>query len=268
MKSVGVFAVLAAASLAASASADVVQFTNHEGAFGWGFVQTINVPPFGHPYLDMTQGSSQSGDTPLGSSLVYEIRPFHTSTDWEERRFTGARGVANNLDIAGGEAVVIEHYATITPEILTLIPPRVFAPGEFVGADSTFVDPAVLEGSVRTLQGPRQNYQLVTSDDFYMGVRFSLEGQPHYGWVRIQRPAGTSLPSAYEWAYETTPGASLQIPTPCLADWNDDGAVNSVDFFDFLTVFLANDPAGDFNHDTIVNSADFFEFLTAFFTGC
>jgi hypothetical protein len=54
----------------------------------------------------------------------------------------------------------------------------------------------------------------------------------------------------------------------CRADFNNDDAVNSQDFFDFLTAFFATDPSADFNNDTLVNSQDFFDFLTAFFEGC
>jgi YVTN family beta-propeller protein len=52
----------------------------------------------------------------------------------------------------------------------------------------------------------------------------------------------------------------------CPPDWNNDGAVNSQDFFDFLNVFFQSN--ADFNRDGVTNSQDFFDFLNAFFAGC
>jgi hypothetical protein len=54
----------------------------------------------------------------------------------------------------------------------------------------------------------------------------------------------------------------------CPPDFNNDGVVNSQDFFDFLSVLFAGTLGADFNHDGVVNSQDFFDFLTAFFAGC
>ena len=54
----------------------------------------------------------------------------------------------------------------------------------------------------------------------------------------------------------------------CLADFNGDGTVNSLDFIGFLNAFTAGDPAADFNGDGAVNSTDFIGFLNAFVAGC
>ena len=58
----------------------------------------------------------------------------------------------------------------------------------------------------------------------------------------------------------------LIYPVLCASDWNNDGQVNTTDFFQFLYDFFSGH--GDFNHDGTVDSFDFFGFLTAFFHGC
>jgi hypothetical protein len=55
---------------------------------------------------------------------------------------------------------------------------------------------------------------------------------------------------------------------PCAADFNYDGAVNSLDFIAFLNAFTAGDPSADFNGDGAINSLDFIAFLNAFTAGC
>ncbi len=46
------------------------------------------------------------------------------------------------------------------------------------------------------------------------------------------------------------------------ADWNNDGVVNSQDFFAFMTDYFAVD--ADFNSDATTNSQDFYDFITAY----
>jgi hypothetical protein len=58
------------------------------------------------------------------------------------------------------------------------------------------------------------------------------------------------------------------LGAPCPADFDHSGAVNSQDFFDFLTAFFALDLAADFNHSGTVDAQDYFDFVAAFFAGC
>lgn len=55
-------------------------------------------------------------------------------------------------------------------------------------------------------------------------------------------------------------------PPPCAGDWNGDGRVDSVDFFDYTNAFFDGD--ADFDANGLTNSADFFGFLNAFLGGC
>jgi hypothetical protein len=59
------------------------------------------------------------------------------------------------------------------------------------------------------------------------------------------------------------------LPTggPCDVDVNDDGVIDSQDFFDYLGFFFAVLPEADFDGNGLVNSQDFFDFTTAFFEG-
>jgi hypothetical protein len=59
-------------------------------------------------------------------------------------------------------------------------------------------------------------------------------------------------------------GGSDKVPSRgSSCDWNDDGIVNSQDFFDFLEGFFAGDADYDLSGDT--NSQDFFHFLKCLF---
>ncbi|MBK7403552.1 MAG: VCBS repeat-containing protein [Phycisphaerales bacterium] len=62
----------------------------------------------------------------------------------------------------------------------------------------------------------------------------------------------------------------LQIPPApvCDADFNDDGAVNTLDVLAFLNAWNASDPRADFNGDGAVNTLDVLAFLNAWAAGC
>jgi hypothetical protein len=89
--------------------------------------------------------------------------------------------------------------------------------------------------------------------------RFDANAAPQQGFIAIGlfKP-GT--PASVEAPGLPTPGA------PCPADWHPDGLIDSQDFFDFLSDFLAG--AADFNASGSTDSQDFFDFLAAFFGGC
>ena len=60
----------------------------------------------------------------------------------------------------------------------------------------------------------------------------------------------------------------LDITFWCPGDWNDDGAINTLDVLGFLNDWAAMDPIADLNGDGVVNTQDVLEFLNAWNAGC
>lgn len=58
------------------------------------------------------------------------------------------------------------------------------------------------------------------------------------------------------------------IPRSCIADLNEDGTVDSLDFLLFLNLFVDFDPVADFNGDGFIDTLDFLAFLNVFSEGC
>ncbi|HZW08784.1 MAG TPA: GC-type dockerin domain-anchored protein [Phycisphaerales bacterium] len=54
----------------------------------------------------------------------------------------------------------------------------------------------------------------------------------------------------------------------CTADWNADGAVNTIDFIAFLNDWAAKEQIADLNGDGVVNTLDFIQFLNLWAAGC
>jgi hypothetical protein len=74
----------------------------------------------------------------------------------------------------------------------------------------------------------------------------------------------------------TFDGAIMVQPTPCPADFNEDGAVTVGDIFDFLNSWFAGCKGStacfgrfaDFNCSNTIEVQDIFDFLNSWFAGC
>jgi len=72
--------------------------------------------------------------------------------------------------------------------------------------------------------------------------------------------------SGVAWIDCRTGSSSVSVNGPCMADWNNSGAADVQDFYDFIDLFFID--AADFNGDGETTSQDFFDFLMAYFAGC
>ena len=60
----------------------------------------------------------------------------------------------------------------------------------------------------------------------------------------------------------------LFAPAPCIADWNEDGQVNILDFLAFQNSYVLKDPDADINQDGVHNILDFLAFQNKWQEGC
>jgi hypothetical protein len=90
-------------------------------------------------------------------------------------------------------------------------------------------------------------------------IPFDLDGLP-----RIHDDPGRPL--CNQGVNHVDMGAYEFQGASCRCDWNNSGALNSQDMFDFLSAFFSGN--GDFDCSGSTNSQDFFEFLACFFSGC
>ncbi len=58
------------------------------------------------------------------------------------------------------------------------------------------------------------------------------------------------------------------VASPCPADINDDGVVDTRDFIAFLNLWTASDPVADWNDDGTVDTRDFLAYLGDWVAGC
>ncbi len=62
--------------------------------------------------------------------------------------------------------------------------------------------------------------------------------------------------------------AAAMVPSPCDADFNEDGSLDFFDYLDFVDTFSALQPEADFNRDSVVDFFDYLDFVDAFSRGC
>ncbi|HRQ73398.1 MAG TPA: GC-type dockerin domain-anchored protein [Phycisphaerales bacterium] len=97
------------------------------------------------------------------------------------------------------------------------------------------------------------------------GVESDLDGLARFA----DDPASEDTGVAGAGHAEVVDMGAFEVQAPdCAADFNGDGAVNTLDVLAFLNAYSAHDPRADFNGDGVVNTLDFIAFLNAFVAGC
>ncbi len=95
---------------------------------------------------------------------------------------------------------------------------------------------------------------------FTFGANYELSG------TIGQHDTGTLAGGVFEIAGGFWP--VIQLTPPCVADFNNDGTVNTLDMLAFLNAWAAGDPSADINGDGTVNTLDVLAFLNLWTAGC
>jgi hypothetical protein len=94
--------------------------------------------------------------------------------------------------------------------------------------------------------------------DGFAGFRFENASGEHYGWARLNLDLDTLTLTVRNWAYESTPGATIAVGAVTDADFDNDEFVDGDDFLIWqrgLGVGVTN-AAGDADGNGSVNAAD------------
>jgi hypothetical protein len=187
-RAAGILAVVAAAALAVQAHAEAIRFDNPAGPehFVW-YGGTVE-----HPIaLEVTGSAASQTGAPTGDA------PFLQANVADQDNVSGSNG---RLEVGG--------YADL------------FLLGVEEGAE---IPTGNLWGDFGLIFHPALGSELTAGVDTYLGIRFSLDTQDHYGWIGvtpiwIADPGGSGQDvlalDAFAWAYETQPGVPIEAGMP------------------------------------------------------
>jgi hypothetical protein len=192
-------------SPSALAVADVIVFDNTAGQFQWTpELYDGTIPGSGNVYLDITRAPDDQEDIYTTSSAWMVYYPAEATPHWDRLELHGAiaLGPLQTFHDEEGDPFNV-HFA------------QQFSAGDMVGSDANYFSPHS--------QAHLQLFNYYTdppitesfSDSKFVGMRITLDGNIHYGWIQLELSQDGAIPKPLRWGYETTPGMSaLVIPAP------------------------------------------------------
>jgi len=145
-----------------------------------------------------------------------------------------------------------------------------FYPGEFWDAPGGDFDPTSSASIVVGAVGP---YVWGSTGRMVADVQAWLDDPAsNFGWIVIADES--VIPGAKRFDTRENPDPAVrpalwvEFQPPCVADWNRDGEVTTLDFLAFLNDWAGGEERADLNGDGTVNTIDFLAFLNAWSAGC
>ena len=94
----------------------------------------------------------------------------------------------------------------------------------------------------------------------------------NHGWVLVGDESGMVSAKRYDSHEHPDPASRPRLVItfipPCIADWNSDGPVNTIDVLAYLNEWATKSPSADLNFDGAVNTQDLLAFLNHWTVGC
>jgi uncharacterized protein (TIGR03382 family) len=203
-RSVGSLFLIAAITL--PALAEPVVFDNSAGEFDWGYYQLGNIFS-GDPTLDITRAPDDQSNPGTKTWIQRRNNPGWTSADPHDSTVEAWTGSA----IAYRESVVLDHYGDWGwPSKHTHHLAKVFQPGDVIGPDAMYEDSITVNASVKNLSGDYVFYDFWNNAEGYLGIRLTIAGKTHYGWMQVDKYCYKAI----SWAYETSPNTPIAVPIP------------------------------------------------------
>ena len=230
---------------------------------------------FGHGRINAFDSLTLAGGTSGGDTVVPFLEEF-PSTTLEEVVWATVNGAAVNSDATNepSEPYALNLDATDSVESFNFL----MGSAQFPSFISFFTQHKGVEtgktlvAEYLTLGGAWGNITTVASDGadqnaftfFQMEVPFDSY---HDDFAFRFRALGSDATDDW-YVDDIRIGDEFTPPDDCVADFNNDGSVNTVDVLAFLNAWSAGDSSADINGDGTVNTQDVLAFLNLWSAGC